>query len=571
METEYIYDAILVQQTPESKPMVMFSASAVEIHDWAGIPQKKVEDSHETLGFQRGDNKKRTGEIAHFCCEDENVVQNPLLCAMRSSNTILLEREEGSSFVKVKIRKPDYSQMSLLDIMKMVKAELEERVPALKDTHPRIEKINDIKRSMGLIDEFDRPCTRGSYDTQDEEDSEDTDQDDDQQSIVDSILLEDETHIADFWEEVASRTIVLEEEGERYTESQILGFSKDAMISLILPVMIVDGQHRLLGSIQSARKKMMDDHLDELNDKTIELNSGPLAEFEIMKKTSRYLPISLLLNEDPAEHVFQFVVVNQKATPIGKALLGTIVSTTLSLEELERISDRLEKSGIPLEESRAITNMIRSPDSPFFNLVERGTTGENTNLLKWNVLGGLICIFRYLKGGKLFHDPLDYANLWKENYLDESEIVSQWENEGKCESKYDYWQSLNGPWKDVFITFWTIIRREFALNDSAAYSYWGNPRNSNLFNKISLTILASDFFQFLSDRGYAINNVGDIEGYMTSWLNNVDRNYFNRDWNLSGVKKDSTGIRKHWSQIWVGYRKNPKSLPIITNYRKPVL
>lgn len=31
-------------------------------------------------------------------------------------------------------------------------------------------------------------------------------------------------------------------------------------------------------------------------------------------------------------------IVNQKATPIGKALLGTIVATTLSNEELSRVS-----------------------------------------------------------------------------------------------------------------------------------------------------------------------------------------------------------------------------------------
>lgn len=76
----------------------------------------------------------------------------------------------------------------------------------------------------------------------------------------------------------------------------------------------------------------------------------------------------------PAEHVFQFVVVNQKATPIGRALLGTIVSTSLSAEELEGVSARLEAAGIPLEDPQAIAFLTRHPDSPFKDLVEKGAS-----------------------------------------------------------------------------------------------------------------------------------------------------------------------------------------------------
>ena len=67
----------------------------------------------------------------------------------------------------------------------------------------------------------------------------------------------------------------------------------------------------------------------------------------MLASCSRRLPISLLLDDSPEEHVFQFVVVNQKATPIGRALLGTIVSTSLTAEELDKVAQRLTQAGIP--------------------------------------------------------------------------------------------------------------------------------------------------------------------------------------------------------------------------------
>lgn len=88
------------------------------------------------------------------------------------------------------------------------------------------------------------------------------------------------------------------------------------------------------------------------------------------------MPVSLLLSSDPAEQVFQFVVINQKATPIERSLLGTIVSTTLTNDEMEQVSERLRSSGIQLEEARAITWMARSEESPFCRLVERGVEDE---------------------------------------------------------------------------------------------------------------------------------------------------------------------------------------------------
>jgi hypothetical protein len=44
------------------------------------------------------------------------------------------------------------------------------------------------------------------------------------------------------------------------------------------------------------------------------------------------------------------------------------------------------------------------------------------------------------------------------------------------------------------------VRDRLGSEDRSSGNYWGSPRNSNLFNKISLMILTADFFQFLTAR-----------------------------------------------------------------------
>ena len=63
---------------------------------------------------------------------------------------------------------------------------------------------------------------------------------------------------------------------------------------------------------------------------------------------------------------------------------------------------------------------------------------------------------------------------------------------------FEYWRKFDGPWRDVFMAFFAKIRDEFGdRSTDDAHNYWGKPRDSNLFNKVSLTILAADFFQYL--------------------------------------------------------------------------
>jgi hypothetical protein len=572
-QQEFKYKAVCIRQTNSGDWLVLFAASAIEIDMWAGVPQKKQIGTQETTGFQREESKKRINEIADFYRNEKNIIQNPLLCALRQPDWAKVEfepSEEDNSLSDaiqqgfLTVITESLEELSLLELLKKVKTNLERRVPGLVENQISDSFVRELKQRAEIQDRLQEDIIE-SLDEQ--ETSEEVDNDENV-----GIAFSEESHIEDFWQEVAAYISVLEEIDDTFNDDKFLDYSKEALISFLRPIVVVDGQHRLRAAITSAKELVKGDSYKESIEEALfnEEVDPEEAQRKIEAEAARKLPVSLLMNSDPAEQVFQFVVVNQKATPIKPALLGTIVSTSLSSEELGRVADRLESAGIKLEESRAVTFLARYPGSPFFNLVERGLNSDTKDRLKWNVLAYIVKIFRDLKGGKLFHENVDYADKWKRDYLPESGIVEKWEADG-CKSAPEYWRKLNGPWRDVFISFWSVIRDKLADKDNdEAWHYWGNPKQSNIFNKTSLTILAADFFQYLCERRIGINSAEEIPMLVEDWLKGVNTDYYNRDWNLHGVKKDVPGIRKRWSKEWLEYRKDPVRLPSKDRYRLPL-
>ena len=569
------YKALRTKQTKSGPQLVIFSAPATEIQSWAGIPQKKQLGDVESTGFQRQENANRLKQIAQFYRDHRNTIQNPLLAAVRTSEGCIVafhpapnssNSDSYDELGEIEIESHPFEERSLLELLTRAKESLEKRVPALRENQideAKLAKLREQARDRG----YDLPDSESQEETEEDSGDEATSEEssgEPQEAIV------NESHIVDFWEEIAARVQLLRELGDDFKEDEFLGYSKEAMISLLRPIIIVDGQHRLKGAILSAEESI--DANEELETQIASLvdqgRSPTEAQEEVSHGVVRHLPVSLLMDEDPAEHVFQFVIVNQKATPISKPLLGTIISTTLSNDELKGIGIRLESSGIPLEDSRAIASLTRDSSSPFYNLVERGlVTDPKADLLAWSVFGGLVRMFRDLSGGKLFGERNDYAEKWKRDYLRTSEICDDFARLD-YQDAYEYWK--DGPWRAVFITFWTKIRDEFAnTSDPETHNYWGKPRTSNIFNKISLTILAADFFQFLCEIRGNIESAVAVPILVDDWLKDVSRGYFNKNWPLQGVKKDSEGIRKKWAQLWVAYRKNPSRLPQLNQYRTP--
>jgi hypothetical protein len=561
------YRAIRTYQADRSKSLVLFAAPAPEIAAWTGIPQKKRFGSgEETAGFQREENTKRVKSLSEFYENPSNIIQNPLLCALRDleftkvsfipSNDI---NDDITEFGELQIEFPSYDEFTLHEVLKKVKQHLETRVPELKQTEPRQELLIALKIKAAEAGHVDA--------TENSVESETSDDDYDQPDPASALF--EESHIVDFWHEIACRERILSELGESFDEDEFLGFTREALLTYLKPVVLVDGQHRLGGALFAASAAVNGPEFREEIEERITQGEDPeIVRESIINRIARPLPISLILSDSPGEQVFQFVIVNQKATPVGKALLGTIISTSLSNDEMAAVAGRLKAAGIELIESQAITFLARHPSSPFCNLIERGLTGDSNDLLKWNVFSSLISVFRDLRGGRLYGQKNDYAEMWRHRCLNESKIVEDFESSG-FDSAFEYWRQIDGPWRPIFIAFFTKIRECFGnIVDPDKPNFWGRPRDSNLFNKVSLNILAADFFQYLTETKSRIDSPESVGELVESWLEYVNLGYFDKSWDLAGVKKDSTGIRNQWALLWSEYRKSGGNLPDKRLYRK---
>jgi hypothetical protein len=572
-EKLFNYPALLVRQGPNAPPLLLFSASAVEMDQWVGIPQKTTMLEGETLGFQRDSSPARVEQIAKFYREPRNVIHNPLLCAIREALGIEVSfkptskaKAEGALAVpgSLTIKMPDRSEVPLVALLHEARVALEKRVPQLKKHAQPTELVAKLRK------QYEAPI-RVSTEEEDLDDEFDEDAGDEAANgaVSPEEALFEESHIGDFWCQLRAREVLLGQLGDQFQDKSFLGFGREAVESYLRPIVLVDGQHRLLGALKAARDSV-DEDPNISSGVTASLRSGRPREQvsnKLLIQRARRLPISMLLDPAPGEHVFQFVVVNQKATPVRPALLATIISTSLSEAELEPITDRLENAGVPLMASRAISYLTKNQKSPFADRVTRGLSQEGADLLPWTVLGQLVAIFRDLKGAKFFHDQkMDYADIWRRRYLLSSKILTI-DVDDDIKKAHDAWKAADGPWRDVFIAFWWAVRAKFGDSVSPeAPNYWGKPRTSNLFNKPSLLTLATDFFAYLVETRMTIESADGVTALVDEWLLDVDLAYFARDWKLANIKKDSSGTRKQWSKLWYGYRRDPKSLPNIKSF-----
>ena len=319
----YSYPAYCTLQTPGSRPLLMFAAPATEIASWVGIPQRGRLDGGETVGFQRQENEGRVRELAGFFSEPRNVVQNPLLCALQSPAEVTFTPDSsGSFFGKLEIKTEALDDLKLLELIRRVVDRLEARVPSLKDQPIDEARLAEIVRRASEVHELIEHDTQD--DSIEEVDSIGDDDDDDspqEESAADvaAVLLTEETQLVDFYQELKTRVEVLRRLAVDADPDDLLGFTKDAMISYLQPVVLVDGQHRLRGAVKSAEDSADTEAGREEIRKAIDGGAEPdHAQNALIASHVRQLPMSLLLDDSPSEHVFQFVVVNQKATPIGK-------------------------------------------------------------------------------------------------------------------------------------------------------------------------------------------------------------------------------------------------------------
>lgn len=424
------YAAVRFRQAEEGNWLVLFSAPAVEIDSWVGVPQKLKLGDDETAGFQRTVSEVRLSSLAHFFRNPANVMQNPLLCAIRNAEGVKIsfeiETDEGEvQSGRLIIEVPELRSFSLADLFAGVIAYLEERVPTLA------ERAFPSSLYQRLEQQY-----RGVAGDEDEEAEEESSEGSEENGevISDAPLDEElfeESQVSEFWDQLTARHRLAQKLELDDDVSELLGFTREVLEAYLRPVVLVDGQHRLQGALTAAEAAVEEDRaafdagLQRIADGEIDADN---LQHSLLLAKSRKLPVSLLMDPSSAEHVFQFVVVNQKATPVPKALLATIISTSLAPEELKNIKERLEAADLKLESSQAVSSLARNPASPFADRVARGFDEDSSAKLPWSVLVTLADVFRNLQGAKYYHDSsLDHARIWREKRLEESAIVADWQ------------------------------------------------------------------------------------------------------------------------------------------------
>ena len=109
------------------------------------------------------------------------------------------------------------------------------------------------------------------------------------------------------------------------------------MESLVRPALVVDGQHRLYGA-QSTSSDV-------------------------------YLPVVALPHSDISDHIYQFVVINEKAEKVDRELLNDIFASSLTPEEQDAMRTQFGRIGVNIEERIAGVLAGRDESSPFYEMV----------------------------------------------------------------------------------------------------------------------------------------------------------------------------------------------------------
>ncbi len=113
---KFVFQGVKTIQSDSGSEIILFSARATEILEWAGVPQRRLLADEETVGWQRPANTKRVDSIAKFLENPKNLIINPLLCAAQNLEMVTVEGIDGDgSGVLITIEVDTYSDLAIDD------------------------------------------------------------------------------------------------------------------------------------------------------------------------------------------------------------------------------------------------------------------------------------------------------------------------------------------------------------------------------------------------------------------------------------------------------------------------
>jgi hypothetical protein len=457
-DKSYKYIGIRYRQGGSAQDLLTFCASAEEIRSWAGVPTK-TERFHG--GFQRA-LTDRYKKISQFF-DTGNSSPTSIVVAFRAGALTLDDLAHPSSWPNTAnglVTTPTFAQVSFSaddsDPDSAALGELRTAVCAM--LKPRLEESGDTtEEEAGQEEDEDT----SEEDVPELEDAPSEDGDDEQVLDVGHSKLRQfynflsNPEAVDGWlaEQNAKKTEITARGPRGRTEREFIQVEPEsrlrtALVSLLKPAMIVDGQHRVSGAYHA--------------------ENGPIT-----------FNVCAIKDADWVEQVFQFVVLNKLARPISSSFLTALLNTSLTNSEVGRITDKLKAVGLQ-ETDRILMQVVNFDQrSPFASMVSQpGDMAGVNNRGKLSDKGMLAVAKRWYG---LANGPNSAAEVTMfMPALGETQLM-------KARQK---WRAGTSVWSQYFFAFWSVVKERYQPEGA-----WQQGVGFNLLYIVTLQTLQSMFLE----------------------------------------------------------------------------
>lgn len=255
--------------------------------------------------------------------------------------------------------------------------------------------------------------------------------------------------------------------------------------TMSVPGLIMDGQHRIFGAKEAAEDII--------------------------------LPIVLVPGLKLAEQVFNFYVLNNKAKPLDKRQLRSIIATSLTAGEISDLYSRFATSGLRADEAQWTYRVNTDVDSPFRGLISLKLEGDLAPIDD-NIMDQVVA--RFVKLPKTYDSLKKGANLGDDT---------------------DYSARLS-----LFYSLWSAVRDAFPNAWAKAAA---GPGAGQLFQKVALLQLQEFVLELLKQLVVFQGTspfVSPNELYASTGkaLQRIPEDFFLREWKKKGL--DTSSGRALW-------------------------
>jgi len=249
------------------------------------------------------------------------------------------------------------------------------------------------------------------------------------------------------------------------------------------PGLILDGQHRVFGA-------------KGVNDFAVNL------------------PIVLIPGLEISEQVFHFYVLNNKAKPLNKTELRSIISTSLSNSEIHDLYERFEQVGVIAEEASWTHKMNTENDSPFKDSINFGYPGSKAPIPE-NVANAVVS--KFIKMGKKYKPLYEGVNEWTVDTQD----------------GYDYRLK-------AFFTLWRAVKKNYPI----AWQATLDTGKGQILQKVNLIVLQEFILDKLvsempkkraKNEASPFLNFAELEDEVKYQLFYLSEEFYTRTWVLKGL------------------------------------